>query len=570
MPDESNLNPFIFPLQGGLVLNQSTFAMDPGSALELENFEPDLKGGYRRINGYEKWISSVVPFTTLSSEPVLMSAMLHSEVLAARGEKIFRATLASNALSGALNDSATTITVDSTSGFSSTGTIVIDSEQITYTGITTTTFTGCTRGANGTSAASHLDNAVVEQAWTEIDSGRTGAERYTYHRFNNAGTDTIVWADGANNAAYWDGSTVTDINTTGAPADPSYVIGFKNHLFFGGMSSNPQEMVFTAPYSISDFSPASGAGSIQFDSNITAFVVFREELYIFAEERIYKMSGNTISDFVVQPITREIGCKNGFTVQEFAGDIVFLGPDGLRSVAATERIGDVELGTISLPIQERFDNLSNTDEFDSIVIPDKTQYRLFLTNRSRFTSQQTKGIICVRKGDSYEFGEIKGIQPSCTDTYKYLGETFVIHGGFDGYVYRQERGNTFDGDVIYGRYRSPDIVAGDAGIRKNFQRVIINYAPTGILNSDLYLRYDYESPSAPRPAAYPFDSTTIVAIYGISPYGTATYGGQTNPLVRQPVEGSGFAVALRVVDSGVSAPYSLKGFQLEFDVGARR
>ena len=51
MADESGLNPFIFPLQGGLVLNQSTFAMDPGMALELENFEPDIKGGYRRITG---------------------------------------------------------------------------------------------------------------------------------------------------------------------------------------------------------------------------------------------------------------------------------------------------------------------------------------------------------------------------------------------------------------------------------------------------------------------------------------------------------------------------------------
>ena len=57
---------------------------------------------------------------------------------------------------------------------------------------------------------------------------------------------------------------------------------------------------------------------------------------------------------------------------------------------------------------------------------------------------------------------------------------------------------------------------------------------------------------------------------GSSTYGSATYGGQSEPLFRQPIEGSGFAVALRVVDSGVSSPYSLKGFQLEFDAGARR
>jgi len=45
---------------------------------------------------------------------------------------------------------------------------------------------------------------------------------------------------------------------------------------------------------------------------------------------------------------------------------------------------------------------------------------------------------------------------------------------------------------------------------------------------------------------------------------------QVIPLVRQPVEGSGFSVVLRINDGGESAPYSLKGFQLEYTLGARR
>jgi len=137
-------------------------------------------------------------------------------------------------------------------------------------------------------------------------------------------------------------------------------------------------------------------------------------------------------------------------------------------------------------------------------------------------------------------------------------------------VYRDDQGDTFDGTNIIGRYRSPDITMGDAGIRKAFQRTIIQYSPEGVVNADLFLRYDYEDANVPRPAAYPFDSTKVVALYGTGVYGTATYGGQTNPLVRQPVEGSGFAVALRVVDTGESAPYSLKGFQLEYSIAARR
>ena len=163
-----------------------------------------------------------------------------------------------------------------------------------------------------------------------------------------------------------------------------------------------------------------------------------------------------------------------------------------------------------------------------------------------------------------------GIRATCSDSVVVAGDTIVLHGDFDGYVYRQEQGSTFDGSVVVGKYRSPDLTMGDAGIRKNFQRVIINYAPEAAVNADLFVRYDYEAPNVARPAAYPFDTSSVVAVYGSSLYGTATYGGQTNPLIRQPIEGSGFAVALRVNDRGTSAPYSLKGFQLEFDAGARR
>lgn len=71
-------------------------------------------------------------------------------------------------LSGGIDNSVTTITVDRTSAFPTSGTLLIDSEQITYTGTTSTTFTGCTRGANSTSAASHSDDAVVEQVGVEV------------------------------------------------------------------------------------------------------------------------------------------------------------------------------------------------------------------------------------------------------------------------------------------------------------------------------------------------------------------------------------------------------------------
>ena len=64
-------------------------------------------------------------------------------------------------LNGAINDLVTTITLTSTTGIPTTGSVLIDSEIISYTGISTSQLTGCTRGTQSTTAASHLDGASV-------------------------------------------------------------------------------------------------------------------------------------------------------------------------------------------------------------------------------------------------------------------------------------------------------------------------------------------------------------------------------------------------------------------------
>jgi len=67
-------------------------------------------------------------------------------------------------LSQSHTDSVTTITVASTSGFDSAGTLHIGNEQVTYTAIgSSTTFTGATRGANSTTASAHDSGVQVAQ-----------------------------------------------------------------------------------------------------------------------------------------------------------------------------------------------------------------------------------------------------------------------------------------------------------------------------------------------------------------------------------------------------------------------
>ena len=92
MADESQTTPSAFNCEGGLVLNKSSFMLLPGEAIELRNFEPDIEGGYRRISGFAKYVSVVVPFTSNSAEKILMVATFGDVVLAARGTSIYSAT----------------------------------------------------------------------------------------------------------------------------------------------------------------------------------------------------------------------------------------------------------------------------------------------------------------------------------------------------------------------------------------------------------------------------------------------------------------------------------------------
>ena len=70
-------------------------------------------------------------------------------------------------LNGSHSSSVTTLTLTSTSDFSSSGTVYIGGEQVTYTGVSGNDITGCTRVANSTTAATHADGTTV----TQFDNG---------------------------------------------------------------------------------------------------------------------------------------------------------------------------------------------------------------------------------------------------------------------------------------------------------------------------------------------------------------------------------------------------------------
>ena len=567
------ISPYVVTTSGGLVLDRDVYTMPVGAASILQNFEPSVQGGYRRLSGTTKYTSSQVGG---SSNTILGVAIFNNGVVAAQSTNVYFGTGStwSSIDSGrtsagryrfekynfSTNEERLIFADGANSASVYNGTTVMDIKGATTISTTGSASSSSTSLTGLASTAGIMEGMYI--GGTNIGSGaKVSAISGTTVTMSVATTGTIS------------GGTVTFAGLGTAPSDPSMVVAFKNHMFYAGMSSEPNTIIFSAIGDENDFTTANGAGSLNVDSTIIALKSFRGELIIFCEDRIYKLAGASRSDFAIAPISRNVGCSDAFSIQEIGGDVIFLAPDGLRTIAGTARIGDVELGTVSKQIQARIGDIGFTN-ISSVVIRDKSQYRLFYPSGG--VESTAKGIIGVLKSNpsgqiGWEYSDIRGIKPSCCDSGFISGVEKVIHGGFDGYVYLQESGNSFDGTAMKAIYRSPDLTMGDAGIRKNMQRINVNYDPEGSVNASLFVKYDFEDTGTPQPSAYTLTTADTAAVYDDSGslYGSAVYDAEGMPIVRQSVEGSGFTVVVRLEDESTNPPITLKGFELEFTPGAR-
>ena len=507
--------PSVVSLGGGLILNKDVFSMSPGEALQLRNFEPDIEGGYKKILGTTKFNTNICPQVSASTERVVFTAIFNDVVLAGRGGSIHRASAGSG-------------------------------------------------------------------SWTStITSLGTPTQNYEHRLFNFDGTDKIVITTATSNPQILNSSFSTSVVNASGTANFKFVEIFKNHIFFSGDSSNKQQVSFMGPNLTNDFTSGNGGGTIKVDTEIVGLRTFRNSLIIFGRDKIFKVTGTSSANFAVTPVTRNIGCIDSRSIQELGGDVVFLAPDGLRTIAGTERIDDTELGTVSKQVQKRINEIT-THNINSLVIRSKSQYRLFFPTSADQDENSSRGLISVIKANpntgalGFEYSDMQGLKVSSADSEFISGTETVVSGGYDGFVYKQESGNVFtqaESTVnISGVYRSPDMTMGDPGIRKSMQKVIWNIDPGGTLASSFLLEYDFSDDEVPQPEPYSLSITGNIAQYGLteSTYGSAVYGSTGSDLIRQPVEGSGFTIAAKILDATNNSPVALKGFEMEFTAGGRR
>ena len=587
-----NLASFQVFCQGGLNTSRDVLSQgqtQPGSAITLLNYEPAVTGGYRKISGFSNDFGSVTG--TGSVLGVCVANGINQGILACRTPSsgnnylhhwsfYYTFTVASDANltvgqtiseRETAGDSSTATTVTGTLISKSSNTIVVDFGKVPGTSIFTN---GNAISDDSFSTSTTLTSVPAKVGWAAVTTSgsptMTGVSKVRFSRYN-FGSPKVLLTDGVNPAATYDGSTYTQITHANAPDDPKFSAIFQNHLFLAGDPNEETNLYFSAPYAETDFSTANGSGVINVGFPVVAIKTFRDALYIFGSNNIRKLIGNNISNFVLETVTDDLGCLATDSVIEIGGDLLFLSQDGLRPISGTDKIGDVNLETVSKDVQSIFtDIVFNIDleGLNAVVIRQKTQFRYF------FAASDSQGIIGgfrqTPNGLQFEYSQMLGIRATCSDS-GYIGQDeFVLHGDSSGKVHRQEQGNDFDGENILSIFQTPFYYMQDPEQRKIFYTVATYLRSEGDNEIAMSAVYDYEDVATLNPTNFTLSTAGAAAYYNEAIYNsTAIFDGNPSPVQRTNISGSGKSASLKFVTNDTNASHSVQGLVITFGVGDR-
>jgi len=528
--------PYTVACTGGLIKSANSIDLlkTPGAARELRNFEVSIEGGYRRINGFSKFGSAQVTGSTTNILGVIPYA---DGVIACASTGIF---------------------------FSQDGNswLNVSRSSVDVGGDNHTAFTG--RSTLARTSQGQVSFALFEGPTYDYGMLMIADENNLIYYFRMEGTGANI-----NTRTFFSG-TIDPTHSTTKKAQ--HVTIHDKRLVVAGVEDNLSTVFYSSLLDPTSFS-GNGAGSITLSDQIVGIKSFRQELFIFCENSIFKLQDINGTPIVV-PVAKNIGCLSGYSIQEIGGDLIFLAPDGLRTVAGTARIGDVELGTVSKAIQPLLTDLANNINsyvISSVVIREKSQYRLFYTDITLEESQQ-RGIIGTLRPDGFQWSETRGIEITEVGSgFNTNGIEKYYHGSTAGYVYNHDSGNDFDGTSILARYATPDYDYGDLGTLKTLHYLKVSSSAEGVVEPDVQVRFDFGSTDIPQPPEL-FDLGVInpPSLFGEALFATNVFGGAENPLTRIPLYGSGHSNNFTFISDDTKAPYKINGLYVDFIPSGRR
>lgn len=261
---------------------------------------------------------------------------------------------------------------------------------------------------------------------------------------------------------------------------------------------NGGTLYFSALGRYNDFTTEKDAGYINnFYTNtddITAIKPYKDYLAIYKENSVYLLSGYSEDDFKIT-VFADKGTLSSKGVVNINNKQYFIN-QGIFSMEQAGLLGQVQLGgEISLTIKPEFENFDKT-RFDEIIIlhyEAKNQVWFFIPYKN------DKYFHTIWIYNYINTAWFKRVLPQDV-THACVFEGCILTGDKNGKVYKEDYGNTFNGDCIEFMWKSPFLAGGDSNIRKTIEEFyfVLDEAYDNNFNFSVYKNYDSEYKDDPQ------------------------------------------------------------------------
>lgn len=248
--------------------------------------------------------------------------------------------------------------------------------------------------------------------------------------------------------------TVTSFEGTGSATDweigladfrdkPYLVAGHKDHLFLAYPLGQLQTSNLGDPMTYTTTAALFGIGD-----EITGLTSMKGAVMgVFCLNKIRLLSGTSSADWKMEEYSQSAGGKHD-TVQEMAGNALFLDDRGLTSLQATQNFGDFEPSIFSRDVKPLLDAFA-ASIIGSRIAKTKFQYRLYASDGTRLTATILSPAATISPQD-VSFTRQKYLDvPTCIAQGDMDdGSEGLFFGTDSGYVMREDAGPSFDGAVV--------------------------------------------------------------------------------------------------------------------------
>lgn len=526
-------------INGTIDLVTPALQIPPGTAIDSGNFVPEITGGAKRIGGYERYDGHARP-----SDAVFYVATVDSTALLAVGNTVTGVTSTRTATVIYIESATVFICTRNSGTFTPGETLNVggapkavlatmiesgtdtQTKNVTYTNLAADEYRTSIAAVPGEGSILGVWNyqgtvvafrnnvgstagtmwKATASGWSQVTTGGIPAlvpgGRYEFVNANFSGASSgmkMYGCDGKNKAFSWDGTTYTELTTTGSPETPQHIAFHKNRLFLSIFGS----VFISAPGNpTGTWVAASGAGEIGTGDLITAMVPLPGNdstgaLALYGRNKTSVLYGSSTSTWAVGNVAIDAGAIS-YTTQ-FAGVSIGLDDRGVTTLSAVQQFGNFASSSVSQAVQPFIDNRAGL-AIASSVLRSQDQYRLYFTDGAGLAFR-------VRPGAGYAvmpFFYPNPVTAICSGENT-SGSEVVYFGSTNGMVYQAEKGTSFDGTAIDAWLRLAFNSEKGPTVQKKWRRAVIEMDVPSYASISFRYELDYSDSNMPLIAAQSTD-----------------------------------------------------------------